>query len=51
MKPQDIMNILNDIEYGWLDINNKTHKDVDSSFSNNYKLQSPEETLKNKKER
>lgn len=48
MKPQDIMNILNDIEYGWLDINNKTHKDVDSSFSNNYKLQSPEETLKNK---
>lgn len=48
MTEQDIMNILKDIEYGWIDINNKKHTSVDNTFSIQYKLQSPEEVLTNK---
>lgn len=43
----DIMLILNDIEYGYKDKNNHLHHDIDDTFSNNYILQSPEEVLQN----
>jgi hypothetical protein len=44
----DIMNIMNDIKYGYLDINGNIHFDIDEDFDNKYKLQSPNETLNNK---
>ena len=43
-----IMNILNEIEYGWLDKNNNKHSEVNNLFSDNYILQSPKQILKNK---
>lgn len=43
-----ITNIMNNIEYGYLDVNNQKHLEFDESFANLYKLQSPEETLRNK---
>lgn len=43
----DIMNIMNDIKYGYLDINGNIHFDIDEAFDNKYKLQSPNETLNN----
>ena len=43
-----IMDILNEIEYGWIDKNNNKHNEVNNLFSDNYILQSPEEVLKNK---
>lgn len=45
---EDIMKIMNDIEYGYKDINDKVHFDADEDFSKLYRLQSPQETLKNK---
>ena len=45
---EDIMNIMNYIQYGYMDIKGKIHKDVDDKFSTLYRLQSPQETLKNK---
>ena len=39
---------LNKIEYGYLDKNNTIHNNVDNEFSDNYILQSPEQTLKNR---
>ena len=44
----NIMNQMNDIEYGYLDINGIIHSNTDELFSKLYKLQSPQETLKNK---
>ena len=44
----DILKMMNDIEYGWVDINSKVHKEINEEFANNYVLQSPEEVLKNK---
>ena len=44
----NILNELNKIEYGWLDKNNKIHYEVNNEFSDNYILQSPEQTIKNK---
>ena len=44
----DIMSIMNDIKYGYLDINGNIHFDIDEAFDNKYKLQSPNETLNNK---
>lgn len=41
----NIMNIMNDIKYGYLDFNNQIHQGVDENFSKLYKLQSPHETL------
>ena len=43
-----IMEIMNDIKYGWVDKNNDIHINDFDSFSDNYKLQSPKEVLKNK---
>ncbi len=44
----EILNIMQDIEYGWVDKNNIKHIEVDNTFSDNYKLQSPQEIIKNK---
>lgn len=47
-EPEEIMKLIDEIEYGWIDIyNNKNYK-VDNKFSDNYKLQSPDEIKKNK---
>ncbi len=44
----EVMNLMNDIEYGWLDNDNKKHNLVNEEFSTNYILQSPKEVIKNK---
>lgn len=44
----DIMNIMNDIKYGYLDLNGNIHYVIDEDFGSLYKLQSPNETLNNK---
>ena len=44
----DIMDIMNDIKYGYLDINGNIHYVIDKDFGSLYKLQSPRETLNNK---
>lgn len=46
--PEDIMDLMSDIEYGWIDKNNNKHTTIDSSFSENYMLQSPNEIKINK---
>ncbi len=48
IKEQNILNMLNDISYGWIDNENNIHTIVNEQFSKNYKLQSPEEILTNK---
>lgn len=42
-----IFEIMNKIEYGYFDIYNVVHNDIDDNFSKFYKLQTPQETLKN----
>lgn len=44
----EIMNLMKNIEYGWIDKNNNKHNFVDETYSNNYILQSPNEVIKNK---
>lgn len=44
----EIMDLMKDIEYGWIDKNNNKHKVVDETYSDNYILQSPNEVIKNK---
>ncbi len=44
----EIMNLMKDIEYGWIDKNNTKHNFVDETYSNNYVLQSPNEVINNK---
>ena len=44
----DIIVMMNDIKYGYVDIKGDIHSDVDDKFSEFYKLQSPDEVLKNK---
>ncbi len=44
----EIMELMKDIEYGWLDKNNNKHNIVDESYSDNYILQNPKEIIKNK---
>lgn len=44
----EIMNLMEDIQYGWIDKNNNTYQLVDQKFSHDYILQSPKEVLKNK---
>ena len=43
-----IMNLMEDIKYGWCDTKNTIHTTFDDSFNKYYKLQSPEETINNK---
>ncbi len=45
---QEIMNLMKDINYGWIDSNNQKHLEVDETFSSIYKLQSPQEVINNR---
>ncbi len=44
----EIMDLMKNIEYGWIDKENKKHILVDEAYSDNYILQSPKELIKNK---
>ena len=44
----EIMNLMENIEYGWMDKQGSKHKIVDENYSDNYILQSPNEIIKNK---
>ncbi len=44
----EIMSLMEEIEYGWMDKNDNKHYIVDDSFANNYRLQDPKECIKNK---
>lgn len=46
--PNNIMLLMEKIEYGWLDKKNNKHYKIDNSFCDNYILQSPQEIIKNK---
>ena len=45
--PQEIMNQMNNIKYGWKDKYEKIHFNVDETFSNDYVLETPNEVLNN----
>lgn len=45
---KEIMEILEQIEYGYLDKSKQIHHNSDGEFQTQYRLQSPKETLKNK---
>lgn len=44
----EIMDLMQNIEYGYVDKNNIKHKTIDENFPNNYILQTPNELIKNK---
>ncbi|MEG2348156.1 MAG: ASCH domain-containing protein [Clostridia bacterium] len=44
----DIMDIMSEINYGWMDKNFVLHSEVDNLFSDNYILQTPSDVIKNK---
>ncbi len=44
----EIMDLMENIEYGWVDKQGIKHYVVDESYSDNYILQSPKEIIKNK---
>lgn len=44
----EIMELMKDIEYGWIDKHNNKHNIVNDEYANNYILQSPNEVIKNK---
>ena len=46
--PNNIMLLMNTIEYGWIDKKNNKHLKIDDSFCDNYMLQSPKEIIENK---
>jgi hypothetical protein len=48
MGPEKIFEMLSEVEYGWVGKNNVIHKNDFETFSNEYKLQSPEELIKSK---
>lgn len=48
MTIEEIISIMQDISYGWKDKYNNIHFKIDDSFSKNYILQSPKETLSSK---
>lgn len=48
MNEQKIMNIMESISYGWVDIHGNIHNEVDNIFNSNYKLQSPNQILNSK---
>lgn len=43
----DILNSLEGIEYGWMDIEKNTHLNADKGYKKNYVLSTPEEVIKN----
>ena len=48
MDENKIMDLMNNIDYGWVDKNNKKHIYDYDTYSNEYKLQSPEEIINNR---
>lgn len=44
----EVMNLLQNIEYGWIDKNKTKHHSICKQFDKNYILQSPKEVIKNK---
>jgi hypothetical protein len=44
---QQIMELIGNIQYGWLDKLNNKHYEVDNTYIDNYKLQSPKEVIRN----
>lgn len=44
----EIMDLMQEIEYGWIDKNNNKHSNIDETYTDNYILQSPNEVIKNK---
>lgn len=44
----EIMKLMENIEYGWIDKNNSKHTIVDETYLDNYVLQAPKEIIKNK---
>lgn len=44
----EILNLMDNIKYGWIDKNNITHSKINELFKENYKLQSSTEILKSK---
>lgn len=44
----EIMNLMESVEYGWIDKNGSKHNFVDEAYVDNYVLQSPNEVMKNK---
>lgn len=45
---KEIMNFMEQINYGWIDNCSKKHSIVDETFSSKYRLQSPQEVIENK---
>ena len=44
----EIMDLMKNIKYGWVDKKNNKHSVVDETYSDNYVLQSPKEIIENK---
>lgn len=44
----EVMELMQEIEYGWLDKKKKKHTVIDATYSSDYMLQSPKELIKNK---
>ena len=44
----NIMLLMEEIEYGYKDVNNKYHNSVDNNFSDDYRLESPDEIKESK---
>lgn len=44
----EIMDLMKNIEYGWIDKNKNKHNIVDDKYSDNYILQSPQEIIQSK---
>lgn len=44
----EIMTLMDNIEYGWLDQNNNQHNLIDNTYQDNYILETPQEVMKNK---
>lgn len=45
---EEIYNLLDTVTYGWMDKNKEKHFSVDSSYFENYYLQTPKEVIQNK---
>lgn len=45
---KEVMELMENIEYGWVDNNNEKHLIVDETYSKKYRLQFPKEVIKNK---
>lgn len=45
---KEVMSLMEEINYGWVDKNNISHSNVDDSFSDNYLLQAPKDLINSK---